>query len=59
MAVVAAFGVALVAAYESAGFAASHMGIAPAIPVALLTFIVVGAVALVGAARLDADVLSR
>jgi hypothetical protein len=55
----AAFGVALVAAYEAIALSAAHIGLLPALPLGLLTFVLVGAVALVAAARLDADVLSR
>jgi hypothetical protein len=55
----AAFGVALVAAYQAVVLSAELVGLLPAVPLGLLTFVVVGAVAVLGAARLDADVLSR
>lgn len=57
--ITAAFGVAFVAAYQSVTMLAAHVGVLAALPLGVLTFIVVGAVALVAAAYLDADVLSR
>jgi hypothetical protein len=59
LAIAAAFGVALVAAYEAVTLSLPHVGLLPAVPVGLMTFVLVGAVTLVAAARLDADVLSR
>jgi hypothetical protein len=55
----AAVGVALVAAYQAVVLLATEVGTLAALPLGLLTFIVVGAIALVAAARLDAGFLSR
>jgi hypothetical protein len=59
LAIGAAVGVALVAAYQSVVLLAAQVGTVAALPLGLLTFIVVGAIALVLAARLDAGFLSR
>lgn len=55
----AAFGVALVAAYEAIALSVAHIGVLPAVPLGLITFVVVGAVALVAAAYADERFLSR
>jgi len=59
LAITAAFGVAFVAAYEILVRTTDALGPLAAVPIALTTFIVVAAVALVAVARLDAGVLGR
>jgi hypothetical protein len=59
LAIGAALGVAFVAAYQAVDVLAEQVGTLAALPLGLLTFIVVGAIALVAAARLDAGFLSR
>jgi hypothetical protein len=59
LAVAAAVGVGCLAAYEICLRTIDALGPLAAVPIALTTFIVVAAVALVAVARLDAGVLGR